>query len=112
MMSDVQCIYCGEIATRRFPKDHVVPRAFGHFKDNLTLDCVCGPCNAYFGRNLELFLAQDSIEGFLRVRCGLVAKSGRKQIGRSRLKCSVTSSGECYGARITTERDAVGTSFL
>jgi hypothetical protein len=110
-MSGSECIYCGVVGTHKFPKDHVVPSAFGRFKNNLTLDCVCGPCNSYFGRELELFLTQDSIEALLRVRYGVKTKSGSKQIGRSRLTFRVISAGDCYGARITAERESSGTSL-
>ncbi len=110
-MSGAECIYCGAVGTHRFPKDHVVPRAFGRFKNNLTLDCVCGPCNSYFGRELELFLTQDSIEALLRVRYGVKTKGGSKQIGRSRLTFRVISAGDWYGARITAERGSSGTSL-
>jgi len=110
-MSAAECIYCGAVGTHGFPKDHVVPRAFGRFKNNLTLDCVCGPCNSYFGRELELFLTQDSIEALLRVRYGVKTKSGSKQIGRSRVTFRVISAGDWYGARITAEREASGTSL-
>jgi len=78
------CIYCrssGEL----FPKEHVVPKAFGRFRDNLTLDCVCGACNTFFNRELELFLTRDSVEAILRVRYGVSTSSGRRKLGKSRL---------------------------
>jgi hypothetical protein len=108
-MDRTTCIYCGETSSVGFPKDHVIPRAFGRFRNNLTLDCVCGQCNAYFGRELEVFLTRDSIEALLRVRHGLKVKSDERQIGRSRLSCTVVSSEDCRGARILSERDSSGT---
>jgi HNH endonuclease len=104
-MDAAVCIYCGEVSTTRFPKDHVIPRAFGHFQNNLTLDCLCGPCNAYFGRELEVVLTRDSIEALLRVRHGVKVENDTRQIGRSRLSCKVVSLEEFRGARITSERD-------
>ena len=49
-MSVMACICCRQIKTRRFSKEHVVPQAFGHFHDNLTLSCVCGACNSFFAQ--------------------------------------------------------------
>lgn len=108
-MGGSTCIYCGEISALSFPKDHVIPKAFGRFRNNLTVDCVCRQCNAYFGKELEVFLTRDSIEGLLRVRHGLRTKSDERQIGKSRLSCTVVSSEECRGARILSERDSSGT---
>jgi hypothetical protein len=62
------CIYCRQIGSRRFPRERVVPKAFGHFHDNLTPRCVCQGCNGFFA---ELFLTRDSVEALLRVRYGL-----------------------------------------
>src|SRR5260370_7908313 len=105
------CIYCrssGEL----FPKEHVVPKAFGRFRDNLTLDCVCGACNTFFNRELELFLTRDSVEAILRVRYGVSTSSGRRKLGKSRLVVRVISPGDWYGARIAVERDATGTALI
>lgn len=104
-MDRMTCIYCGEVGVEGFPKDHVIPRAFGRFKNNFTLDCVCGPCNAYFGRELEVVLTRDSIEGLLRVRHRVKTKSKERQIGRSRLSCTVISDEDCRGAKVLSERD-------
>lgn len=105
------CIYCRNTSATSFPKEHVVPKAFGRFRDNLTLDCVCGPCNSFFDRALELFLTRDSVEAILRVRYGLRTKSGRRKLGKSRLVVKVISPGDWYGARIAVERDGTGTAF-
>jgi hypothetical protein len=45
-MSVMTCIYCCQVGPAPFPKEHVVPQAFGHFHENLTLSCVCGACNS------------------------------------------------------------------
>jgi hypothetical protein len=105
------CIYCRELVAPPFPKEHVIPEAFGRFRNNLTLDCVCGVCNKFFGRELELFLTRDSVEALLRVRYGLRAKSGNRELGKSRLTIRVTSPGDWNGARLTAERDATGTTI-
>jgi hypothetical protein len=103
------CIYCGEVCENYFPREHVVPKAFGHFRDNITLDCVCAGCNSFFSRELELFLTRDSVEALLRVRYGLKTKSGRRKLGKSRLVIRVISPGDWYGARLLVERDETGT---
>lgn len=102
------CIYCRESSPSNFPKEHVIPEAFGRFHDNLTLTCVCGKCNTFFNQNLELFLARDSVEALLRVRYGLKPKSGKRNLGRKRLTIRVTSPGDWHGARVIAERNEVG----
>lgn len=102
------CIYCRRSDGRKFPKEHVVPKAFGRFHDNLTLDCVCGTYNEFFNKELELFLTRDSVEAMLRVRYGLKTKSGRRKLGANRLVVKVISPGDWYGARLSIERDGAG----
>jgi len=80
LMSEATCIYCRSRGTAPFPRGHVVPKAFGRFQDNLTLGCVCGACNSFFDRELELFLTRDSVETLLRV-CTMVSK--RKAVSAS-----------------------------
>jgi hypothetical protein len=102
------CIYCRITSDVSFPKEHVVPRAFGRFHGNLTLPCVCGPCNKFFNGELELFLTRDSVEALLRVRYGLKTKSTKRRLGQNRLTIRVISPGDWYGARIHAERDDAG----
>jgi len=106
------CIYCRHSSSKPFPKEHVVPKAFGRFRDNLTLEYVCGTCNTFFNRELELFLTRDSVEAILRVRYGVSTSSGRRKLGKSRLVVRVISPGDWYGARIAVERDATGTALI
>jgi len=105
------CIYCRQISSRRFPREHVVPKAFGRFHDNLTLRCVCEGCNSFFAEELELFLTRDSVEALLRVRYGLKTASGRHRLCESRLIVKVITPGDWHGARITVERNAAGTAL-
>jgi hypothetical protein len=86
----------------------VVPKAFGHFRDNLTLGCVCGDCNSFFATELELFLTRDSVEALLRIRYELKTAGGRSKLGKSRLIVRVTSPGDWCGARISVERNVAG----
>ncbi len=98
------CIYCRRESTARFPREHVIPKAFGRFKNNLTLRCVCGQCNTDFGKALELFLTRDSVEALLRIRYGLKTKS-RLKVGRGALVVRVTVPGDWCGARLSVWRD-------
>lgn len=88
-----------------------MPKAFGRFRENLTLGCVCGTCNDFFNRELELFLSRDSVEAMLRVRYGLKTNSGRRRLGKTRLVVKVISPGDWYGARVSLERDEAGTEI-
>lgn len=89
-----------------------MPKAFGRFRENLTVGCVCGNCNSFFAEELELFLTRDSVEALLRVRYGLKTAGGRSKLGDSRLIVKVTSPGDWYGARISVERNATGTTLF
>ncbi|HYB61885.1 MAG TPA: HNH endonuclease [Methylomirabilota bacterium] len=98
------CIYCRTTGTR-FPKEHVIPKAFGRFRHNLTLACVCGQCNATFGKDLELALTRDTIEALQRILLGIKSKNRSRRIGKARLDVRVTAAGDWYGARVAVWRD-------
>jgi hypothetical protein len=101
------CVYCRNAAVEPFPKEHVMPRTFGSFRDNLTLNCVCGDYNSSFNRESEVFLTRDSVEALLlRIRHGLKTKSYPRPVGASRLIIRVISPGDWYGARILAKRAA------
>jgi hypothetical protein len=106
------CVYCRTAAVEPFPKEHVMPRAFGGFRDNLTLNCVCGDCNSSFNRELEVFLTRDSVEALLRIRYGLKTKSDPRPVGASRLIIRVISPGDWYGARILAKRAAESSEII
>ena len=87
------CIYCRhERAASAFNADHVVPRAFGTFEQNLTLSCVCFECNSYFGKTIELAYGRDSVEAFLRLQHGVKAPHEAGALRGRRL--SVTLGGD------------------
>ncbi len=111
-MPNPRCIYCRATGTKPFPSEHVIPQAFGRFKNNPTLHCVCGDCNKFFGRELEVFLARDSAEALLRMRYGLKTKSGRRRLGTSRLKIRVIEQGDWYGALVEMWRDSSSQKLL
>lgn len=106
--SKITCIYCHATSTNRFPREHVIPEAFGKFENNLTLGCVCGECNNYFGKTLELFLARDSGEALLRLRYGLKAISEVTDLKNIRLTLTVDVPGPWHGARILLRADPTG----
>src|SRR5580704_523407 len=98
------CIYC-QCVGARFAKEHVVPYAFGRFKNNLTLECVCGKCNAALGKELDLALTRDSVEALQRILYGLKSKSRGRRLGKGRLIIRVTASGDWHGAKVAVWRD-------
>ncbi len=76
---NAECIYC-RIAgdSRQFNTEHVIPRAFGRFRGALTLARprryrVCSACNQRFGNSLDIGLARNSYEAYLRARSGLLS---------------------------------------
>src|SRR4029077_3183577 len=111
-MSTMTCIYCRQVGSGSFSKEHVLPMASVRFHDNLTFSWVCDGCNNFFARDLELFLTRDSVEALLRVRYGLRTKSGRSKLGKSKLIVKVISPGDWFGARITIERNATGNALI
>ena len=73
--------------------------AFGTFEQNWTLRCVCDDCNSLFSRDLELFLARDSIEAILRLRYGLKAPEAAKKLRNQRTVITIDQPGPWLGAR-------------
>ena len=68
-----KCIYCKksdpEVSFEK--REHVIPQSFGRFEpDNMVLKCVCDECNKYFGDDLDMVLARDSMEAFGRIHIG------------------------------------------
>lgn len=100
------CIYCKRNRSlREFDKDHIMPRSFGKFQNGLTLiNSVCSECNHYFSKELELFLARDSLWGLMRYRYGLSAFAKPKwdsvPHARSRLRIDDPSLAEWNGALV------------
>jgi len=94
------CIYCKKAKyPEEFNKEHVIPKSFGHFENNLTLiQMVCKECNAYFSGEFELFLARDSLDGIMRYKYGLSKFSGDKKIACRRLRLKIADHGEWQGA--------------
>ena len=43
----------------------LIPSSFGRFRHGLTLHCVCGECNQFFGKHLELHFARETGESIV-----------------------------------------------
>lgn len=103
-MKEHTCIYCKKTKqVADFDKDHVVPKSFGRFKNNLTLlNAVCKDCNHYFSKELELALARDSLWGLMRFRYGIKAFVKSKWIHGSRVRMSLDDPtlGDWNGALV------------
>ena len=67
MTKSIICIYCKESklkAKELWNREHVIPEAFGKFKNNFVLHyTVCKVCNQKFGDAIDLILSRESYEG-------------------------------------------------
>lgn len=102
-MPGVDCIYCREVkpASEYTKVEHVIPQSFGTFRENFTLlDLVCDECNQFFGDNLEVALARDTLEGHSRVDLGVRTPADFRHGGRrSRIRIKV-AEGALKGAYV------------
>ena len=97
----MKCIYClGDKPISSFEKvEHVIPQSFGVFENNLTLhNTVCDSCNQYFGDNIEIALARDSIEGASRFEFQLREPNEFKSFGRKSRMVIKVAEGDWKGA--------------
>ena len=92
------CIYCRRIASEPFPAEHVIPRSLGLFRNSLTLHCVCGDCNQFFGDQLELHFGRETGESVVRFHYGL--RDSVAGTPRSRLTARIKVPGPALGARV------------
>jgi hypothetical protein len=104
------CIYCRNSGVE-FNRDHVVPEAFGKFKDNFVLTCVCAGCNQFFGDALELVLGRNSREAILRLHHGINPPAGAAKLKYDRVELTVNEPGPWRGARIILAADPNGTKL-
>src|SRR5437764_5436042 len=107
-----KCIYCRCESVARFPAEHVIPRSFGRFRHNLTIQCVCGECNNFFSGNLELRFARDTGEGVVRYRHGL-RQSPAYGSGVETFIATIKTPGALFGAqvRLTASSSQSGVGF-
>lgn len=96
------CAYCREGANLvTFDgREHVIPQAFGHFRDSLIARGVCDQCNTYFGRELDLVLARGSYEGVLRFTVGGKPATEYKHVGKATKVRTTTSTGPWAGLHL------------
>jgi len=92
------CIYCRHASSEPYPAEHVIPRSFGLFRNGLTLHCVCGDCNQFFGDELELHFARETGESVVRFHYGL--RDGIAAYPGSRLTATVKVPGPIFGAKV------------
>ena len=86
-MDILKCIYCLEEkdASCFRNREHVLPEAFGKFKNNLVLHgVVCNKCNSGFGETLELVLGRSTIEGVVRYMSKLKKAKDFKFMGKTK----------------------------
>jgi hypothetical protein len=97
-----KCIYClEEKELSLFNREHVLPEAFGKFKNNLPrLRCVCCCCNKYFGEHIELIFYRGGLEATYRLQKGLKAPHEVSKLHRDRLSFTVGELGDWYAVRI------------
>lgn len=90
------CIYCKETnSASDFGREHVLPEAFGKFRDTLVLhDAVCRECNQYFGNTLDNRLARGSMQGAIRYFRGIKTLKKFRDVDRERVKLSARAPGQ------------------
>ena len=107
----IECIYCREkqLASAYRKAEHVIPQSFGKFRNNLTLrQLVCDACNQFFGNNIELALARDTLEGQSRADFGVKKAEDFKSPGpqsRIRIKIAEGNFKGAYAFRDYSEAD-------
>ena len=104
------CIYCGFSSPEKFPREHVIPQAFGSFQNNLTIGCVCAECNRYFGKHLEMPFATESVESIVRYRHGLRDLESAKRTRTVRARANVP--GPIQGAKVLLRPDSSAKSGI
>lgn len=84
----------------------MIPQSFGSFQHGLTLGCVCGDCNNYFGKHLEIQFARESAESIARFRHGL--RDNESAARTSRITARVNVPGPIFGAKVLLRPNAAG----
>lgn len=56
MPANLQCIYCSSIVIGRGQGDHIIPRAFGEFRNDTRFRRICRKCNNLIGRCEEVLI--------------------------------------------------------
>ena len=113
-MLDQKCIYClRDVPDGDFTTEHVLSKAFGIFKKNLTLpDMVCSTCSQFFGDHIERVVARDSIEALHRIQHRVKPVEEIYNMPENRLTFTAALPGEWDGLRlalVAEDGDAVVT---
>ncbi len=97
----MKCIYCknDKVEEDFTHKEHVIPQAFGRFKNNFTLHSVCDKCNQYFGDNLEIVFNRDSIDAVNRYKYGTKSLDKLDQIKYKNILLIYPEPGKYYGVK-------------
>lgn len=95
------CIYCLEEKDKEEfkHKEHVIPQAFGLFKNNLTLHCVCDSCNQFFGDKLEILFNRDSLDALNRYKYGTKSLDDLNDLKYKFLSIKYSEPGRYCGVR-------------
>ena len=98
------CIYCltDYPLTDFSRRDHVMPRAFGHFTNSPTLDCVCDECNGHFGQSIEREMGRDSVEALLRLIHQTKPASEVHELGKKRVRTTLDHEDPAWKGCHTT----------
>jgi hypothetical protein len=95
------CIYCKETKGKsEFNREHVVPQSFGRFEGNLVLRKVCRECNGVMGKDLDQFLARDTLVGLLRFLHRVRPIHKANDYPWSMITVALEEPGEFYDARV------------
>lgn len=110
-----RCVYCGSTSGKRFPAEHVIPRSFGTFRNNLTVHCVCAECNNFFSGNLEIQFARATGEGVVRYRHDL-RDSPAPGAESNTFIARISSPGPLFGVQVrltpNASRNGVGFGWI
>jgi hypothetical protein len=108
------CIYCRtKSSAKRFARpEHVIPRAFGKFVSNLTIFCVCGECNQWFGDNLEVSFTRNSGEAVMRLLLGVKPSSEASDIRGDRIDITAGEGAKFSGGRSSFAQHVDGTTLV
>ncbi|MDA8133638.1 MAG: hypothetical protein M0T82_03365 [Desulfobacteraceae bacterium] len=111
----MKCIYClKDLPDSSFRKtEHVLSQSFGKFKNNFTLNkIVCDACNQYFGDNLEIHLARETIEGMKRFDHNLKKAKEYKSPGKNSRLTIKLAEGPFKGAYAFREYSNVENNII
>jgi hypothetical protein len=101
-MPKFRCIYClDEKDIAEFDTEHVVPVAFGGFKNAPVLkNQVCVACNSYFGKYLDIALARRAGEGLQRYLSGVRRPEDLEKFRYDLVRLSADAEGDYKGAML------------